>query len=359
MTEPSVQSHGRQASVDGGTVAKATLIVLGIAALGWMLIELSHFMMLLFASIVIGAVFSRLASLIERRMGLRRGLALALAVFGVIALLVGAFALFGTQIAREFDTIRRTIPPAVADVEALLDRYGLGDRARELISSGTSDMSQLVSRAGGYLIAAGSGIADFALVLVGAIFLAADPATYRRGLLLLTPARAEAPLSAAIDDAAKGLAGWMTGQALSSLVVGALTWAGLVLLGVPAAGGLALIAGLLDVIPMIGPVIAGIPAVLLAFTVSPASALWTLVLFLIIQQIQGNVLQPMIQKQAVDVPPAILLFAVVAFGLLFGFLGVVLAAPLTVVVFVLVRRLYVNAVLGKDIDPACKNDPGQ
>src|SRR3546814_13116124 len=84
--------------------------------------------------------------------------------------------------------------------------------------------------------------------------------------------------------------------------------------------------------------LAGIPAVLLAFTVSPMTALWTLLLFLAIQQLQGNFLQPMIQKQAVDVPPAVLLFAVVADGILFGFLGVLLAEPLTVVVYVLVKR---------------------
>jgi predicted PurR-regulated permease PerM len=187
------------------------------------------------------------------------------------------------------------------------------------------------------------------LVLVAAIFLASDPATYRRGLLLLMPAKAEATASLALDDAARGLKGWMVGQAVSSLVVVALTGGGLALLGVPAAGGLGLIAGLLDVIPMIGPIIAGIPAVLLAFTVSPATALWTLVLFLVIQQLQGNFLQPMIQKQAVDVPPAVLLFAVVAAGVLFGFLGVLLAAPLTVVVYVLVQRVYVKTLLGKTI----------
>src|SRR3546814_17930470 len=100
---------------------------------------------------------------------------------------------------------------------------------------------------------------------------------------------------------------------------------------------------------MIGPIIAGIPAVLLAFTVSPMTALWTLLLFLAIQQLQGNFLQPMIQKHAVDVPPAVLLFAVVAAGILFGFLGVLLAATLTVVLSVLVQRIYVKPQLGKDI----------
>ena len=120
-----------------------------------------------------------------------------------------------------------------------------------------------------------------------------------RGLfqvMLMLPAKAEPVAAKALDDAGDGLRGWMIGQAISSLVVGALTWGGLSLLGVPASGGLAIIAGLLDIIPMVGPVISGIPAVLLAFTVSPSTALWTLVLFLGIQQLQGNVLQPMIQK---------------------------------------------------------------
>jgi predicted PurR-regulated permease PerM len=185
--------------------------------------------------------------------------------------------------------------------------------------------------------------------------MAANPDVYRRGFLLLIPSKVEDVAGQAIDDAGRGLRGWMMGQAISSLLVAALTWAGLALLGVPAAGGLGVIAGLLDIIPMIGPIIAGIPAVLLAFTVSPLTALWTLLLFLGIQQLQGNFLQPMIQKHAVDIPPAVLLFAVLAFGLLFGFLGVLLAAPLTIVSFVLVQRIYVEATLGKAITVADTN----
>ncbi len=111
--------------------------------------------------------------------------------------------------------------------------------------------------------------------------------------------------------------------------------------------GLALIAGLLDFIPFIGPIIAAVPAVLLAFTLGPAAALWTAGLYLLVQQIQGNLLQPLVQKHAVDIAPALLLFSVGAAGLLFGILGVILAAPLTVVCYVLVRHLYVQAVLGK------------
>ncbi len=335
-----------------GRIATATVIVVAIVALAWLAVELTPFLMLVFAAVVIGAVFDAIADWLGRRTGMRRSIALAISVLGVLALVICAFALFGSQLVREFDTIRDTVPRALEGLQAFLERYGLGEGMRSLAQSGSQDLGQLAFQAGGYALAVGGGLADVVLVFVGAIFLAGDPATYRRGLLLLMPVRAEQTVALALDDCARGLRGWMMGQAVSSLLVAALTAAGLALLGVPAAGGLGIIAGLLDVIPLIGPVIAGIPAVLLAFTVSPITALWTVLLFLVIQQLQGNFLQPMIQKHAVNVPPAVLLFAVLAAGLLFGFIGVLLAAPLTIVCFVLVQRLYVRSMLGKPIKVA-------
>ncbi len=331
-------------------VAVTAVIVVAIVGLCWLVIELNRFFMLIFAAVVLAAVFDAIASLLCRIPGIGRSLALALAVVGLTAMFLGAFALFGTQLGREFETIQETLPRALKGIEGFLNRYGLGEKVAALAELGSDDIARLASQAGGYALAASSGLADFVLVLVGAIFLAGSPATYRSGLLKLIPHKAEPVAIATLDDTGKGLRGWMVGQAVSSLVVGVLTWIGLELLGVPAAGGLAIIAGLLDIIPMIGPVIAGVPAVLLAFTVSPMTALWTLLLFLGIQQLQGNFLQPMIQKHAVNVPPAVLLFSVLAAGLLFGFLGVMLAAPLTIVAFVIVQQVYVVSILGKSID---------
>ncbi|MFC4254332.1 AI-2E family transporter [Altererythrobacter xixiisoli] len=338
-----------------GRVATAAVVVVAIVGLALLAVELTRFFMLVFAAVVLAAIFDAIASWLCRISGMRRSIALLLSVIGIILVFVAAFTLFGSQMANEIDTIRETVPQALRSVEGFLERYGWGDKVRDLAQVGSDDMSRLVTQAGGYALAAGSGMADFLLVLVGAIFLAGDPATYRRGLLFLIPAKAEDTAALALDDASNGLRGWMIGQAVSSLVVAALTWAGLALLGVPASGGLGLIAGLLDVIPMVGPVIAGVPAVLLAFTVSPMTALWTLVLFLVIQQLQGNFLQPMIQKHAVDVPPAVLLFAVFAAGLMFGFLGVLLSGPLTVVFYVMVQRIYVRTILGKPIRVAGKD----
>lgn len=347
--DPAEPWGAKAATLDARTVARSALIVLAIAGLFWLFIELNRFLLLVFAAIVLGAVFDAITKRISGWSGIGRPYGLTLAIIGFLALFIGAFALFGTQMAREFDTIRQTVPAAVEGVQGFLDRYGMGAAVAELVEQGSKDVSEVFAQAGGYALAAGSGVADLVLVVVGAIFLAVNPGVYRRGFLLLFPSKTEPIVKLALDDAGKGLRGWMLGQAISSLLVGALTWAGLAFLDVPAAGGLSIIAGLLDAIPMIGPIIAGVPAVLLAFTVSPLTALWTLLLFLAIQQLQGNFLQPMIQEHAVNIPPAVLLFAVLGFGLLFGFLGVILAAPLAIVSFVFVQRIYVKAILGKAI----------
>ena len=354
MTEG--QPEGQQTRAGpAARVAVAAVIVLSIIGAAWLMIELTRFWMLIFASLVLAMIFDAMARKVMALVPVNRPVALGFSVVLLLAVVIGVLVFFGTQLAGQFETISQSIPPALSEVEGLLSRFGLSDAARSVVDQGTSDLSRLLSQASGYVLAATSGLADFVLVFVGAIFIASDPAVYRRGLLLLMPRKAEQPVSAALDDASNGLRGWMAGQAVSSVVVAALTWGGLYLLGVPASGGLGLIAGMLDVIPMIGPIIAGVPAVLLAFTVSPATALWTVGLFLLVQQLQGNFLQPMIQKHAVNVPPAVLLFAVVAAGILFGLLGVLLAAPLTVVTFVLVQRIYVRTLLGKDIEVAGRN----
>lgn len=353
ITGQADDSQGR--SLGFGRIAAMTVMILAIIGLAWLLIKLSGFLLLVFAALVLAAIFDAMTRKVCGLTRMNRGFALTLSVIALLAIFGGVFALFGTQLAGEFDTIRDSIPTAIDRVLELLERVGLGEPARDMVDEGSGDVSSLLSQAGGYALTLGNSLANFVLVFVGAIFIASDPAVYRRGLLLLVPRRAEDTAAAALDDASRGLSGWMVGQAVSSLVVAGFTWGGLWLLDVPAAGGLGLIAGLLDVIPMIGPVISGVPAALLALTVSPATALWTIGLFLLVQQLQGNFLQPMIQKHAVNVPPAVLLFAVVAAGVLFGFLGVLLAAPLTVVVFVMVQRIYVRALLGKDIKLAGQN----
>lgn len=332
-----------------GGIALIVVTVIAIIGVAWLLVLLIDVLLLIFAALVLAVVFSAMADGLHDRVGIRRSLALGLSVAAVIALFVAIFWLFGAQLIDQFDTIRTRIPPAIDQLQQGLQRIGLGEPARRLLAVGNADIGRYLGQASGYVMSAGNALANLVLVLVGAIFIAGDPGLYRRGLLLLIPGRGEDTVATALTDAARGLRGWIGGQALSSAFVAVLTGGGLMLIGVPAAGGLGLLAGLLDFIPLIGPIIAAVPAVLLAFTDSPASAAWTVALFLLIQQLQGNILLPMIQERAVNVPAAVLLFAILAAGSLFGMVGVILAAPLTVVVYVMVQRIYVRTLLGKRV----------
>lgn len=132
------------------------------------------------------------------------------------------------------------------------------------------------------------------------------------------------------------------------LAVGLLTGLGLWLLGVPLALGLALVMGLAEFVPLFGPIMAAVPGILMAFTEGPTLALYALLLYVAIQQVEGNLITPLIQRWAVALPPALGLLSIVAFGLLFCTLGIFFATPITVVILVLVKHLYVHDVLEND-----------
>ena len=134
-------------------------------------------------------------------------------------------------------------------------------------------------------------------------------------------------------------------QLIAMAAVGTLTGVGLWLLGVHSALVLGLIAGLMEFVPYLGPILSAVPGILLALALSPDLAIWVALLYFAVQQFEGYVLTPLVQQYAVDLPGVVLLFSLLAFGTLFGTLGIVLAAPLTVVTYVLVKRLYVIEAL--------------
>jgi len=122
------------------------------------------------------------------------------------------------------------------------------------------------------------------------------------------------------------------------------------IIGVPLALILGVIAAMFEFIPIIGPWAGAVPGILLALSVDGKTALLTVILYLLVQQLESNVVTPLIQQHMVHIPPAIVILSVVAFGLLFGVAGVILATPLAVIAMVLIGMFYVQDVLGKDID---------
>ena len=320
------------------------LIVVGVALLLW---SLRSLLLLIFASVLVAVILGLVAAPIRARLHVPQGLALAAAVLIVVAAIGGAFWMFGAQVARQAEGLRETIPLAWAALETRLQAWGLGEPLREWTAS-LRPGGGVVASLGNIAVSIGNGLVDTLLVVVGGVYLAAQPGLYRIGMLKLVPARGRALAAQALDASGRALRLWLLGRMVSMAAVGLLTWLGLMIIGVPSALALGLLAALLEFVPFIGPILAAIPAVLLGFSVGPETALWVGLLFLGIQQFEGNVLEPLVQQRAVDLPPALLLFALVAGGLVFGTVGILLAAPLTVVLFVLVKKLYVREALHTD-----------
>ncbi len=183
-----------------------------------------------------------------------------------------------------------------------------------------------------------------------AIYLASEPKTYVAGFVRLFPKEKQERALAIVYQIGETLSWWLIGKGASMLFIGILTWIGLSIIGVPLALTLGLIAGLLSFIPNFGPILSAIPAILLAFIASPISALYVLALFVGVQLVESNVVTPLIERETVELPPALTIFSQLALTVLFGAVGLILATPILAVVMVLVQTIYIQDILGSETD---------
>lgn len=317
------------------------LVILALALLVW---QLRHLLILVFGAILFAVILRIIANPIQKRLRLPDALALFIAVVIVFGIIGAAFFLFGAELVRQATVLREAVPAAWETIQQRLAAMGLGEPLREWTRDLQSD-GGVLTNFGSILMSVSNAVTDTLLLLVGGIFLAARPQLYRTGIIKLVPEEGRGRVAQALEDVWRALRLWLLGRLAAMALVGLVTGLGLWALGVPAALALGLVAGLLEFIPFIGPIIAAIPGILLAMLIDPITALWVALLYLIVQQLEGNVISPVIQHHAVELPPALLLFSLVAAGLVFGILGVLLAEPLTAVLFVLVKRLYVRDTL--------------
>lgn len=314
-----------------------TFLLVVLVILMW---RLSDLLLLAFGGVLVAVLLRHLAALLGRRAALPAGVSLAAVVLGLALLAVAFLASVGPPLADQFDQLWQSLPGAMASLRQYASRYSW---ARDLIEAGGQPrVGTLLNLATGVAGTVFSALTDAIMMFVVAVFLAADPAPYRRGLLYLLPP-ARRPRGAEVLDALDlGLWHWIIGQSVTMLCVGAITTAGLLLLGIPLAPALGILAGLFNVIPYLGPILSGVPAVLIAFTQSPGDALNTLLLFVVIQSLEGYVLTPMVQRRAVAIPPALSILAIVGLGALFGVYGVLFGTPLLLVIMILVWMLHVE-----------------
>ena len=195
------------------------------------------------------------------------------------------------------------------------------------------------------MVALGVATNVLLLVVIG-LFLAAAPATYREGLVQLVPIRHRPRAEQVLFRLASALRWWLLGQMVSMVVLGVATAIGLRLFSVPFWLPLALITAVFTFVPFIGPLAAGVLVVGVSLGQGLETALWVMVLFLVLQNVEGLFLTPMIQQRAVRIPPAVLIGTQVVLGALLGIPGLILAAPIAAAGLVLVKMLYVEDALG-------------
>ncbi len=313
--------------------------VVGLALILW---RLADALLLLFGTVLIGLLLSGAAEMVSRYSALPRSLSLALIVLIIIGIFAGVGLLFGSQISLQLTDLGQRLPGAIDNLET---RLGLGDisgRLLQELQQNTGNILFEITSWAGLLL---NVIANAFLLLVAAIYLAAEPHLYREGALKLVPPSQRPQIEETLDFSAAALRQWLGGQLIAVVLIGATIGIGASLIGLPAPVALGLIAGIGEFIPYAGPIVAAIPTILLALTLSWTQVALTLALLLIVQQFESNVLTPLIQRRMVSVPPVVTLFAIVFFGLLFGPLGVLFGTPLAVFIFVAVNRLYVRGLL--------------
>ena len=333
----------------GGRVVAAVAIVGGALAL-W---QIRSVLLLVLGGLLFAIVFSAATRGVQRLTRWPRRVSFVLTVLALAAASVAVLWWVGGELAAQLRDLRQQLPGALDSLRQWLAGTALGSQAIEAIDGLQQWEVPWMRLAGAATLTLGA-LGNFILMLLLGVFIALEPSVYQRGIVRLVPVVHRPRLSAALEAAAAAQAAgpaWPGVGTRPMLFVGVATWVGLALLDVPLALILGVLAGILGFIPFFGAIVSGALAVLLAFTQGPQTALYVALIALAIQQVEGNLLMPLVQRWAVQLPPAVGVVSVVVAGGLFGIGGVLLATPLVVVLMVLVRKLYVEGLLEGETAP--------
>lgn len=336
-------ANDKQAENEALFVRRA-LIVIALAALALLAWQLRYVLALLFGAVMIATIFRAISDILEKHLRFPERLAVLASVLLIVGIIAAVVWSIGSQVSAQYQQLAATLPRAAQMIDARLGTLGVGHPASATIRSAQTG-GLIGSNFKSFISSVSLSVASFLIVFFGGIFLAAQPRLYGIGLVKLIPPARRQLVAEAMKESDRALRLWLKGQLWAMIAIFILTFAGLWLLGVPSALVLALISGVLEFIPYAGAITSSIPAIMVALVQGPELALWVVGLYVVVHHVEAYLIQPVIQQFAVEIPAVITLFALLAFGLLFGFLGILLAAPLAVVSYVLVKRLYVIEAL--------------
>ncbi len=350
------------------------LSLLGTAAALILLWSLRDVLIHVFAAIVLAMALCTAVGVVRQRLGCARPLALLLTLLGLVGLGLGLGALLVPPFLEQFSQLLSQLPKAFALLAKLLQQgldqtthlidgqslgldFGLGGPAPGpllpqtetgaapsggLLAAGLGGGALKVLGVAGSL---GSALIQVLFVLAVSLMIAAQPTAYREVAILLVPSFYRRRFRKALLRCGEALSSWMGGVLISSCCVGVLAGIGLSLLGVKLVVANALLAGLLNVIPNVGPTLGTLFPMAVALLVSPWKAVAVLGLYVVIQNLESYVITPSVMHHQVKLLPGLTLIAQFGFTVVFGPLGLVLALPLAVCLQVLVRELLIRDLL--------------
>lgn len=321
--------------------AKRAALAVAFVALAFALWKLANVLILAFAGVLFAILILAMAQPLGRRLHASHRLAVASVIVFLVCVITTLVWFFGHRMADQVQQLAQQLPQAWIEAKNWLRSFAGGETIVAELESFGGDIAS-VSRITGIAWSVLGALGSATIVIFVALFIAWNPSLYRRGIVRLAPPPARARVEEGLVAAGGSLRGWLLGQLMSMAVVAMLTGAGLLLLGVPLAISLAIIAGLLEFIPLIGPFIGAIPGVLIGFSVDARTALYVLLMYVIVQQLESYLVMPIVQRWAVALPPALVLLATIGFAALFGITGLFFAVPMIVAASALVRTWYVE-----------------
>jgi predicted PurR-regulated permease PerM len=325
-----------------------------------------------FLGVLLGIVLSAGVDRLERAR-LPRAAGAVLIVVLVVGALTGIGFLAAPQISRQMEEVRQQLPEAIDRVERWMQQRGGGvaqiiQAASDTSSSSAADTTKqqgdppvdirksLTQQLAGvtrhffaFFSSTVSVLGGLIILLFVTIFVASEPGLYHRGLMHLFPHSSRRKAGEVLSATATTLRRWLLMQMVAMLAIGVVTTIALLLLDIKAAIVLGIIAGFLEFIPYMGPILSAVPAVAMALVDSPEKALYVVIAYTAIQQLEGVVVQPLLMKEGLELPPVVTILGQTLFALVFGFMGLLLAVPLMASVMVPVKLLYVRDVVGDEV----------
>ena len=327
-------SYTKRVWIKGGIYAFIVILILLFKATFSVLL-------LVLAGSLIAIFFRGLSALICRKTKWREGVCLTVAVLGFVILVAGLFWLIGAKVQNQITELSDTLPQTIENAKTQLSQNSIGKKIIEKASSPQS-MKKLQSLASTFFKSTFGVFGDIYVILFIGIFFTVSPNIYKKGIIELIPKKGKKKGEDILNKLGTTLEKWLKGKFFSMAVVFILTAIGLAVIGLPMWLALALIAGILNFIPNFGPLIAMIPAVLVAFMQGPTTAIIVAGMYIFIQIAESNFITPMVQQRLISIPPALIIIAQLLISPLTGGWGLVLATPLMIIVMILVKELYIS-----------------